>query len=365
MVDPKRARYIAGVEGAPPVPPPGGYHGARRAAAEPPLFPVAPIVSSAELPAEKQPANAIGWVALVVAILFALTLLSTLFAGGTDLLYGVTMLTLQLVVVGVVIAALCSRRGRVLGASALVITLMLNVATVGAMSALQTSASGSYGGQQTAEQKHEAAYPGVEDLSASEVLAQPSLEEVREESDSALAEIRQRLSDRFAYTWTEVGPEDLRPERNGHGGESMLVQYVSVPWMTNEPIQDYNRKLEVMGVIEDVLVARGMYEMYSFNEPSSSLDDTILEKFYGSTDPRTQHTWEWYTDNYPDPQLFYANLYDLSNDPQGELLAEREADSAKTGEPLEGLQIYFLAPQLLSEADRDEFEERMQEYPEF
>ncbi|GEK86491.1 hypothetical protein [Microbacterium aerolatum] len=363
MVDPQRARYIAGVEGAPPVPPPGGYHGARRTSA--PTDAPSPIVSSATVPKDKQPANAIGWVALLSAILFALVLLSALLAGGTELLYGATMLALQLIVLGVVVAAVLTPRGRVLGASALVITLLLNVATVGAASALQTSASGSYDGQKSAEQKHEEAFPGIKDISSSQILAQPSLEQVRAQSDAALAEIRERLSDRYGYTWTEVGPEDLRPERNGYGGESMLVQYISVPWMTNEPIQDYDRKLDVMSVIQDVLVEYGMYGMYSFNDPSSNLDDAILQRFYGSNDPRTQHTWEWYTDNYPDPMRFYAVMYDLSNDPAGELRAEREADSAKSGEPLEGLQIYFLAPELLSEADRAEFEQRLQEYPGF
>lgn len=362
MVDPKRARYVAGAEGAPPLPPPGGYQGAKRPTGEPPLFPTPPLVSSAELPA-RPPASALGWVALIASILFALTLLATLFAGSTDLIYGAGMLAGQLLVVGVIIAALCSPRGRVLGASALVIALLLNVATVGAMSAVQTSASGNYRGQQTAEQKRAAAYPGVKGLSSGEVLTQPSLEAVRAESDAALAEIRQRLSDRFGYTWTQAGAEDLRPERNGYGGESMLVQYISVPWMTNEPIQDYDRKLEVMRVIEDVLVSRGFYGMYSFNDPRSNLDAGTLERFYGTTEPHTQHTWEWYTDNFPDPLRFYAVLFDLSNDQNGDLRAEREADSAKTGEPLEGLRIYVLAPDLLSEAGRAEFEERMQEYP--
>ncbi|MGM7699878.1 hypothetical protein [Microbacterium sp. A84] len=375
MVEPEkqRARYVAGTEGAPPLPPPGGYHGARRAQAPstsdsasyggPYGAPTAPIIGSATAPADKQPANAIGWSALVVAILFALTLLGTLLAGFTDTLYGVTLLTLQLVVIGVVIAALVTPRGRALGASALVITLLLNVATVGAMSALQTSASGNYQGEKAAEQKHEEAYPGIKDVPPSTILSQMSLEQVRALSDEALAEIRARLSDEFGYTWTEVAEEDLRPERNGYGGESMLVQYISVPWMTNEPIQDYNRKRQVMGIIEEVLYDYDMYSLYSFNDPSSGLDDTILEKFYGSTDPRTQNTWEWYTDNYPDPMRFYAVMYDLSNDRTGEFLGEREAQSARTGEPLEGLQIYFLAPELLNEADQEEFQTRLEEYP--
>ncbi|KDA05183.1 hypothetical protein DC31_04200 [Microbacterium sp. CH12i] len=368
MVDPEkqRTRYLAGTEGAPPVPPPGGYHGARRAAPAPALpsgAPPALITSTAEAPTDKQPANVIGWVALVAGILFAVILLGTLFTGGTDAIYGVTMLTLQLVVVGIIIAALFSRRGRVLASSALVVTLLFNVATVGAMSALQTSASGSYKGEKTDKQKHEEAYPGIKDTSASEILSQPSLEEVRTTSDAALTEIRRRLSAEFGYTWTEVAKEDLRPERNGYGGESMLVQYISVPWMTNEPIQDYNRKLAVMDVIQDVLYEYGMYDMYSFNDPSSGLDGSVLEKFYGSTDPQTQNTWEWYNDNYPDPLRFYAIIYDLSHDPDGSFQAEREAQNARTGEPLEGLQIYFLAPQLLSEADQAEFEKLMKDYP--
>ncbi|MDP3952569.1 hypothetical protein [Microbacterium sp.] len=369
MVEPEkqRARYIGGTDGAPPVPPPGGYHGARRVqpASTAPLqgAPLPPVVSTAQAAEEKQPAGVIGWVALVTAILFAVVLLGVLLSGGTDALYGVTMLTLQLVVLAVVIAALFSRRGRVLAASALIVTLMLNVATVGAMSALQTSASGNYQGEKTEEQKHEEAYPGIKDTSSSTILAQPSLEEVRAQSEEMLAEIRDRLTERFGYTWTEAGTENLRPERNGYGGESMLVQYTSVQWMTNEPIQDYDRKVAVMDVIEDVVVEHQMYDLYSFNEPSSGMDDSILERFYGSTDPRSQTTWEYYSDNYPDPLRFYAVLYDLSNDSTGEFAGEREAQSARTGEPLEGLQIYFLAPELLSEVDREEFETRMQEYP--
>ena len=364
----QRDRYVTGTEGVPPLPPPGGYRGARRAqppiaAATLPAGAPAPLTVAAE--ETKQPANPIGWIALVVAILFALILLGALLGGETDLLYGVTLLTLQLVVVGVVIAALITPRGRVLGASALAITLLLNVATVGAASALQTSASGSYDGQKTDEQKHEEAYPGIKSTPVDQILMQPSLEEVRAQSEAALAEIRNRLSAQFGYTWTEIGTENLRPERNGYGGESMLVQYTSAPWMTNEPIQDYNRKLEVMDVIEDVIIDHGLYGLYSFNEPSSGLEDAVRENFYGSTNPRTQHTWEWYSENYPDPLRFYAVTYDLANDRTGDFRAEREAQSARTGEPLEGLQIHFLAPELLSDDDRTEFEERMQEYPGF
>ncbi|GGM36061.1 hypothetical protein [Microbacterium saperdae] len=361
----QRARYVAGTEGAPPVPPPGGYKNARRQQAPASWVPPLPAVDPGA-PEAKQPANAIGWIALLSAILFVLILFGTLFAGGTDILYGVTMLTLQLIVVAVIVAALVSRRGRMLGAIALVVTIIFNVATVGGMSALQTSASGNYEGVKSEEQKHAEAYPGIKGTDSQNVLAQQSLEEVRADADSLFADIRTRLSDRFGYTWTEVGDEDLRPERNGYGGESMLIEYTSVGWSTNEPIQDPERKVEVMRIIDQVVIEHGLWNLYSFNDPTNSgIDPTMIAKLYGSDDPRTQHTWEYYTENYPDPMRFYANIYDLSNDPTGDFRIAREAQNARTGEPLEGLQLMVIASAVLSEADRAEFEQKLQEYPGF
>lgn len=358
----QRARYLAGTEGAPPVPPPGGYRGARRQAPGPATV----VVSAAPVDEPRKPANALGWIALAAAILFALVLLGTLIAGGTDILYGVTMLTLQLVVLTTVIASLFSARGRKLGVIALIVTILFNVATVGGVSALQTSASGNYEGTKTAAQKHAEAYPGIKGTDPRQTLAQQSLEDVRTQSEALFADIRERLSDEFGYTWTPVGDEDLRPERNGYGGESMLVEFTAAGWATNEPIQDYSRKLEVMAVINDVVVQHGLWDLYSFNDPmNSGMDPSVIAKLYGSDDPRTQTTWEYYTENYPDPLRFYANIYDLSNDQDGGFRATRDAQHARTGEPLEGLQLTVIASGVLSEADRAEFEQKLQDYPGF
>lgn len=360
----QRSRYIAGTEGAPPVPPPGGYRGARRQTTPAPAAPAVATAALAEGP--RKPANVLGWVALAAAVLFALVLFGVFFAGGTDTLYGITMLALQLVVVATVIAALLSPRGRRLGAIALIVTILFNVATVGGMSALQTSASGNYEGAKTAEQKHAEAYPGIKGEDPQEALSQQSLEEVRAQSDALFADIRARLTAEFGYTWTEVGDEDLRPERNGYGGESMLIEYTSTAWATNEPVQGYNRKLEVMAAISEEVVANGLWDLYSFNDPTNSgIDPSMIAKLYGSDDPRTQTTWEYYTENFPDPMRFYANIYDLSNDRDGGFRTAREAQSARTGEPIEGLQLVAVASGVLSEADRAEFEERLQDYPGF
>lgn len=368
----QRARYVAGTEGAPPVPPPGGYRNARRQAG--PLTrrdqigapaPSATATASDAATETKKPASALGWIALATGILFAIVLLITLAVGATDTLYGVTMLALQLVVVAVIIGALFTGRGRTLAAVALAITLVFNVATVGGVGALQTSASGSYDGMKTDEQKHEEAYPGIKGTDPQDALRQQSLEEVRSEADGLFAEIRDRITAEYGYEWVQVGDEDLRPERNGYGGESMLIEYTSIGWATTDPIQDYSTKLDVMATIDSVVAEHGLPPLYSFNGEFSGLDPSMIAKLYGSEDPREQHTWEYYTDNYPDPMRLYANVYDLSNDPTGDFLKTREAQSARTGEPLEGLQMVVLASAVLSEADRAEFEAKLEDYPGF
>ena len=368
VMDPQqqRARYLTGTDGAPPVPPPGGYRGARRVQPPHPGEPGSVPKDTQSADGGKTSANGLGWVALSVAIPFAVILAAILLTGATELLYGVTLLAIQLVIVAVIVAALVSRRGRALGAIALAITLFVNVATVGGVSAIQTSASGSYDNTKTAEQKKEEAYPGVKDLDPELVLSQQSLEEVRAESEELFADIRTRLTEKFGYSWAPLADENLRPERNGYGGESMLVRFTAAGWATNEPIQGYQRKIEVMAAINDVLAEHGLFDLVAFNDSSSSgLDPTLTAKLYGSDDPRKQHTWEYFTENYPDPLRFYAVIHDLSNDSTGDFTTEREAESARTGEPVEGLQLRVIASTVLSEADRAEFEAQLQEYPNY
>ena len=359
----RRTRYVGGAAGAPPPPPPGGYRGASRAAlaappggtpSAPPTPPVAP----------KPKPGPLGWIALGVAILLALILLIQLAIGATDAIYSTAMLAIQLIALGVVIAAVATARGRAIGVWALAVTLLLNVGTVGAMSALGTSASGNYAGEPTEEERFWEAYPGIKDEYSSDILAQPSLEQVRADSDALMADIRSALTAEFGYTWIEGSPETVRPERNGYGGESMLVEFWSQTWATVEPISDLDRKAAVMAVIDGVVADHGFYGMISFNEPGSGIDPASTERMYGSADPAEQAIWEWYTNNEPDPMHLYATITDLTRDPTGDFRAAREAQTAGTTEPLEGLTIVVLGRPLLSEADRQAFIDALEPYGE-
>ncbi len=221
-----------------------------------------------------------------------------------------------------------------------------------------------YEGTKTDEQRHWEAFPGVRGLYSDEVLEQPSVEQVRSSADAMLAEIRDEITARFGYTWVRTTDEVLRPERNGYGGESLLVEFQSTGWATAEPIRDESRKREVLAVIDDVVSRYDFTGMVGFNEPSSGLDPSMLEKLYGSADPALQPRWQWYSRQYyPDVMRFYAEITDLSLDSTGQFTAARQGQTADTGAPLEGLEIVVVAEDLLSEADRAEFEERMRDFP--
>lgn len=363
----RRARYLAGTDGAPPVPPPGGYRGARRWSHSPENTEVETRTTSFTEATETETTrpNALGWSALSVASGFAVVLFGTLLVGSADLLYSITMFALQAVVIAVVAAALFSKRGRRLGSIAVIITLLCNVATVGGVGALQTSASGNYKGTKTEQQKHAAAYPGIKGLEPDEALTQRSLEEVRADTNKLFEDIRTRITAEFGYEWVQIDSEDQRPERNGYGGESMLVEYTSVSWATAEPIRDYERKLAVMDVIDSVVAEHKMLYLYSFSDEHSSMDPSLIEKFFGSVDPRRQHTWAYAANGYGEEVTFYADIFDLSQDPTGDLRATRKAQNAKTGEPLEGLRIFVNAKALLREGDRSAYESKLSEYPDY
>lgn len=351
------ARYVSNSEGAPPLPPPGGYRAAQRRGTDDPQ-----VADHRAAAAGPRRTNAIGWVSLCAAILFAFTLLVLLGIGLTDVIYGPTILALQLALIGAVVAALITARGRLLGIVALAVVLLFNVATVGGLAALRTSATGAYDGGKTDEQRLWEAYPGIKDRDPRSILNSPSLEDVRALSEDVLAEVRARLTAEYGFEWVQVTDEVLRPERNGYGGESMLVQYTSPQWMTTTPVTGYEHKRAVMTTVSEVLLEQGFWEMFAFNEPTSGISPDVIEKMYGAADPREQVVWEWYSDNYPDPTRFYADITDLANDRTGDYRAAREAQSARTGEPLEGLSLTVLADELLSVEKRDAFESALGAY---
>ena len=394
MVEPNDPpRYVSDSTGAPPLPPPGGYRGARRALRGLPVATV-PVTehpsSRASVPerpssrfarsgtAEREvderhsaPADAIppkkrnplGGIALSASILFVVVSLVLLAIGAADAFFGATMLVLQLVALGLAIAAVVTRAGRALGAIALTIALVLNVGTMGALSAVRVAATGSYDGHKTEKQKLWEAYPGIKDKDPSQFLNQQSLEKLQAMADETMADVRAQLTAKYGLQWVKSADAQERPERNGYGGESMLVRFASDTWATTTPVTGYAHKTEVMQTIESIIVQHGWRGMVAFNDPASGVDPTMISKMYGGATPQTQVDWEWFSDDEPDPGWFYADITDLANDVTGEYRASREQTSQRTGEPLEGLRLAIVGRYMLSEQKADAFRKALTKYP--
>lgn len=355
-------------DGAPPLPPPGGYRGSSRLVRAGTQGPDvdreagAESVETVTLERPKHRPHWLGWTALGAAALFALALAGLVIAGRGDLVFTVSALTGQALVVAVLVAALVTPRARRLGAIALGIALLGNIATIGGVGALRAPDAATVASEKSPEEQHWAEYPGVEDYSEQDILAQPSLEDERRATEELFADIREEVSDEFGYTWTQVADEQLRPERNGHGGESMLFDAQFDAWSTNEPIHDLDRKRDVYRVVDRVLAEHGIPALMPLNEANGTVPEASLENMYGSADPDEQAVWEWATWAWSSPTQYYAVITDLSRDESGSFRAAAEAQRTDPGDPLEGLTLASRGRPLLAEGDVAEFSERMSEY---
>lgn len=363
MVD--RNPYVSNTNGAPPLPPPGGYRGSSRAAQVTSYrdAALAERVETATIERSRHKFHWAGWIALSTAVLFALVLGGIALTGTSNTLFSTTVFVVQLLVIAAVIAALAIKRARTLGIAALTIALLVNVATVGSASALQVASSGSYVHERSPAQQHEHAFPGVEGHEADEILLQPSLEEEREKIAELFQAVRGELSREYGVTWTQVTDESTRHMRNGRGGESMLYTASFAGWMTNEPIHDLDLKYAMFGTAADVVWAHGFDIPYAFNLDDGTIPPSQMENLYGGLVPEEQVLWSQATwEGWSTPTVVYLDLLDLSRDTTGDFTRGAEGSRARPGDPIEGFRLAAISEPLLKQADRAEFVERMRDY---
>lgn len=363
MVDGKD--YVTRTEGAPPLPPKGGYRGASRAALLGHQQPgqATERIETVKLERPRRKPHWVGWVALGGAILFALVLGMIVLVGTSGAIFNVTMLMLQLLVLAGVVAALVIPQARRLGIAALTVALVANVATLGSVSALQVAQSGSYIAEKTPSEQRSLGYPSVEGYTETEILDQPSLEEERAKVTQMFKEVREELSREYGVTWTRTGDEDLRLMRNGRGGESMLYSAVFESWTTNEPVHDLALKEAMLDTAMDVLRSHGYLDPYYLHLDDGRLPDVQMQNLYGGLTPEEQVLWSWLTwENWYTPTRVYLEITDLSRDTTGDFRDSAEARRLQPGDPIEGFWLHASSSPLLSEDDVEEFTERMSEY---
>lgn len=361
----ERRTYVSNTEGAPPLPPPGGYRGSSRAAQAISQRDavLAEQAETATLERSRHRYHWAGWVALGAAILFAFVLGGIALTGTSNVLFSTTVFIAQLLVIAAVIAALVIKHARTLGIAALTIALLVNVATIGSASALQVASSGSYVHERSPAQQHEHGYPGVEGYAEDDILRQPSLEAEREKVAALFQAIRNELSLEYGVTWTQVTDESMRQMRNGRGGESMLYTASFAGWMTNEPIHDLRLKYAMFDTAAEVVWAYGFDVPYAFNLNDGTIPPSQMTHLYGGVVPEEQALWSQATwEGWSTPTIVYLDLLDLSRDSTGNFTRSAEGSRAHPGDPIEGFRLSAVSEPLLKESDRAQFVERMRDY---
>ena len=196
--------------------------------------------------------------------------------------------------------------------------------------------------------------------------SQQSLEEVRAEADSLFADIRERITAEYGYEWVQVGDEDLRPERNGYGGESMLSSTRRSAGRPPSRSRTTTTKLEVMA---DDRRGRGRARdaaaLLVQRRVLGHRSDDDREALRQRRPARAAHLGVLHRQLPRSDAALRQHLRPRRTIRRATSARTREAQSARTGEPLEGLQMVVLASAVLSEADRAEFEEKLKDYPGF
>lgn len=359
------ARYVSNTEGAPPLPPTGGYRGTSRAtqlhAAS--VQQAAAQTETATLDRPRRRHHWLGWAALGTTILFACALTIIAFVGTSSTIFSTTMLVIQLLVLITVVSAVVIRNARKLGVAALTVALLANVATFGSLSALQAVSTGAYAVERSPAQQRNQTFPGVDGYSEYEILSARSYEEEGAAVAEIFTKVREELSREFGVTWTQTGDEHGRLMRNGRGGESMLYSATFPSWTTNEPVRDFDQKLAMMSTASQVFIENGFAYPYSFNTDSDRLPESQMMNFYGGLVPEEQPVWTSVTwESSTSRSTIYLEIWDLSLDTTGDFRDGAEARRTNPGDPVEGFMLSAIAEPLLKEADVDEFTDRMASY---
>ena len=393
MVSPEHAddRSTTLPDGAPPLPPRGGYRHARRvvddhttgptASADPP--PSAPpgggtsAVSGPPALTSDAPVRASvlrGWVStwlakavLSVTVVFVVGILIAMAGGSAAGLWSVGPVLLQLGVVGFTVFALRVKTARVAAIAALTLSLFLNVGTVGAMGTLRAAQERTYPGVATFDQEHARGFPGRKGRDTSDRATgqrdRPTYEQIRDGSEAMMAAIREAITLETGAEWVEHTPARTEPVPNGYGGTSMFLEYTAPIWTTANPPRTLAEKTAMIDAFTRVVKAEKHSNVSHLNDPAEwDMDRDFEIERWGSDDVATQHTWE--SHGFDDRASGTITMVDLSTPTAGkEARKYRDYVVRWHGEPLEGVILTTHQDSGLPASDVQDYIQRMQKYP--
>ncbi|MEV7692721.1 hypothetical protein AB0N73_05265 [Microbacterium sp. NPDC089189] len=206
-------------------------------------------------------------------------------------------------------------------------------------------------------------YPGVPELEPSEVLAGPSLEEGEASGRALMQEIEDALSAEFGLEWapppTPNGDDIAFPAQNYYGGTSMLSTLnINSRQSTTVPAT-WGEKERVLAIIAEVAARHGYGEL-TLDHDRGDMTDAELAEAFGSAIPAESVTVAGSLDGESGQWLWFT-ITDLSLDRDGRFTEQAEGSEEYGWQP-NAISFLYGANALLPEADRAEFERRLEPY---
>lgn len=206
-------------------------------------------------------------------------------------------------------------------------------------------------------------YPGVPELEPSEVLAGPSLEEGEAAGLALMQEIEDALSAEFGLEWapppTPNGDDIAFPAQNYYGGTSMLSTLnINSRQSTSVP-PSWGEKERVLAIIAEVAARHGYGEL-TLDHDRGDMTDAELAEAFGSAIPAESVTVAGSLEGQTGQWLWFT-ITDLSLDEDGRFTEQAEGSKEYGWQP-SSISFLYGANALLPEADRAEFERRLEPY---
>lgn len=206
-------------------------------------------------------------------------------------------------------------------------------------------------------------YPGIPELEPEDILSGPSLEEGEAAGRALLEEIETALTAEFGLDWappsTGNGDQVAFPAENSYGGPSMLrTLNVQGRQSTSVPAT-WTEKERTLEIIASVAARRGFTE-FTLDHDSEHMTAADLKESFGGVTPEESVIISGMLEG-PKGQWLMFTMQDLSLDTDGRFTEQAEA-SAEYGSLPNTVSVMYGANGLLPDADRAEFERRLEPY---
>lgn len=211
-------------------------------------------------------------------------------------------------------------------------------------------------------------YPGIAGIDSRDVLDGPTLEEGYAGGTAMVADIEGALTAEFGMGWTndragEAGFDPFhRRVQNWFGGESMLTLINAPSSVSTTGPTSWTDKQRATEIIAEVTARHGYSApVLGGGGPQNATDEDLVRDFGGTT-PETQVIVSGNVAG-PTGQWLSFAFMDLTKDVDGRF-AERLGSAVDSTTGPSWITLSYGANGLLPEADREEFERRLEPFAE-